>query len=201
MNDSFDSFPWFRKSRPGSSRKIGKQEAATRMAFTVPCLGARVKHRPATQSPGASALDTGRIGEAVRDRQGGRQPRIAALGNPAARRWGTAHLKRGGQDEPKPSDRTSDLDWRRLMGARAIGAAICIWSRSGTVVQCELAWPGSGTSAIGHKDLLVPMTSTGGRDTDSCGARLCAIAHPTGLVVPNTGEAMQISTFACLVRE
>ena len=112
-----------------------------------------------------------------------------------------AHLKRGGQDEPKPSDRTSDLDWRRLMGARAIGAAICICSRSRTVVQCWLAWPGSGTSAIWHNNLLVPLTSTGGRGTDPCGARRCAIAHPTGLVVPNTGEAMQISTFACLVRE
>jgi hypothetical protein len=52
-----------------------------------------------------------------------------------------------------------------------------------------------------HNDSFHSLTTAGGRGTDVCGAGRCAIGHPTALVVPNTGQVMQLSTIACLVRE
>ena len=40
-----------------------------------------------------------------------------------------------------------------------------------------------------------------GRVTDTGGAGRRAVGYPTGLRVVNTGEAMQLATIACLVRE
>ena len=45
------------------------------------------------------------------------------------------------------------------------------------------------------------LATAGGRGTDTGGAGRRAIGDPTGLVLPNIGEAMQLSTIARLVRQ